>query len=267
MTLDNSTSTTETAGSSSEGPAVRLCSKCKTNPRQARGSWCTECRREAQRAYNTRTRPRPQEKSANCAVCGATMTWISGQGPDRVYCSVPCKRQADTAVQTERRRERVDPTLAAARSERHALREQGLRRCNTCVAVRPLEDFHRRGAGHQHRCIACTAEWGRDNIATAKLRSWRSHLKKRFNLTPEAWDALLISQAGRCWLCGDPMREPHVDHDHECCAGRSTCGGCIRGLACSVCNVSIGQYGEDADRMRRAAETLAQAQLRRSLAP
>ena len=243
-----------------------MCSKCQINPRAARGSWCTACRREAQRAYNTRTRRRPEIKTSNCIVCSAEITWTSGQGPDRVYCSTKCKRAADTAVQIERRREGQEPVVANERRQRQALREQGLRRCNKCETVKPLDAYHRRGVGHQHRCITCTAEWGRANVRTARLSSWRSHLKTRFGLTALQWDRMLFEQSGRCYLCEEPMLEPHVDHDHACCPGHRTCGECIRGLACQPCNVAIGNFDDDSDRMHLVADRLAarKAELRRA---
>ena len=122
------------------GVGVSLCTHCGKNPRAARGSWCQECRREAQREYNTKTRARPEVKHADCQVCGKGMEWLSGRGPNRVYCSTKCKRTADGTLQTVRRRRKVAPERRAVIAERAALANQGYRRCNTSDEVKRRQD-------------------------------------------------------------------------------------------------------------------------------
>jgi len=196
-----------------------------------------ECRREAQQEYNHRTRLRTEINRADCATCGKEMEWITG--PHRVYCSTRCKRQADGAIRVIRRRQEVSPERRELIAERNGLAVQGLRRCNTCHDVKPLDAFYRKGAGWQYRCIACSLEHGRLNVREARISSWGSHLRKRFGLSVEGWHAMLIEQSGRCAVCEVPMTEPHVDHDHACCDGFKTCGKCVRGLLCNDCNVRL----------------------------
>lgn len=68
----------------------------------------------------------------------------------------------------------------------------------------------------------------------------RSHLKTMYGITPERYEAILSTQGGVCAVCTQP--EPgghgrwHVDHDHGCCPGKRSCGECVRGLLCRVCN-------------------------------
>ena len=56
-------------------------------------------------------------------------------------------------------------------------------------------------------------------------------LKTAYNFTPEGWDALLISQGGRCGIC-PATTGLCVDHDHKT--------GKVRGLLCRRCNAGIG---------------------------
>ncbi len=34
----------------------------------------------------------------------------------------------------------------------------------------------------------------------------------------------------------------HVDHDHNCCNGTTTCGKCVRGIICPGCNMTVDKY-------------------------
>jgi hypothetical protein len=47
-----------------------------------------------------------------------------------------------------------------------------------------------------------------------------------------------------------------VDHDHDHCGGPHSCGACVRGLVCWVCNIILGQADHDADRLRSLADYL-----------
>ena len=93
---------------------------------------------------------------------------------------------------------------------------------------------------------------------------WR---QKLYGVSLERLTAMLAAQDGGCYLCGEPLdvtapRGVHVDHDHNCCRGSGSCGTCVRGLACENCNVGIGRFGDDPDRMRRVADNLEMANRR-----
>lgn len=70
---------------------------------------------------------------------------------------------------------------------------------------------------------------------------------RRVGLTPESYDAMLEMQGGVCAICrrtnstvnpknGMPIRMS-VDHDHTT--------GSVRGLLCSPCNTSLGNFNDD----------------------
>lgn len=66
----------------------------------------------------------------------------------------------------------------------------------------------------------------------------------RHHLTRPRVNAILRAQDDTCPLChslgGDSSMEGrswwHIDHDHTCCPGRTSCGRCVRGLLCRDCN-------------------------------
>ena len=156
-----------------------------------------------------------------------------------------------------------------------------MKRCIKCQEFKPLDQFYRMAGmrdGHRNDCKACNlaakAARYRANPEPARERTrlWRlanperyaetqarfrasdgkkisdrrSHLKRKYGLSLDEYDAMLARQGGGCGICG---REPsdrislHVDHDHR--TGR------IRGLLCFVCNSSLGDL-DDPDLLRAA---------------
>jgi len=154
-----------------------------------------------------------------------------------------------------------------------------MKRCKRCGETKPLDDFYKHSGcrdGVRPECKACNlAEKARrhvDNPQPARERTqrWReenperyaenqrrfrasgakaisnrrSHLKRKYGITLEEYDAKLAEQGGVCAIC---RREPrpdislHVDHDHA--------SGAIRGLLCFRCNVAIGLIAEDHDNL------------------
>lgn len=84
----------------------------------------------------------------------------------------------------------------------------------------------------------------------------RHHLKSKYGITPEQYDALLDAQQGVCAVCRRPETKHNqhgpcrlaVDHCHS--TGR------VRGLLCSECNTALGKLGDDPVRLRRALDYL-----------
>ncbi len=132
------------------------------------------------------------------------------------------------------------------------------RAAQTAGAVSP-EERRRQNAEYmrERRANDPGGEWVAKERERNRVHGRKYFLKYRFGLTLERWDALLISQSGRCYLCEDLLTSRiDVDHDHSCCPGSKTCGKCIRGLACQKCNQGVGQFGDDPDRMELVARNL-----------
>ena len=74
------------------------------------------------------------------------------------------------------------------------------------------------------------------------------HLKKLYGITPAQFDALLLSQNGKCAICKTDAPGGkgawHVDHCHHT--------GKVRGLLCHDCNTGIGKL-KDSPRLLRDA--------------
>lgn len=86
-----------------------------------------------------------------------------------------------------------------------------------------------------------------------------NYLRVRYDLTPEEYESLYISQDGKCMICQKPEKisskksgtrhSLSVDHDHQT--------GTIRGLLCGSCNRALGLFQDNPEILIRAATYLA----------
>lgn len=133
--------------------------------------------------------------------------------------------------------------------------------CNECLAAKPLAEFAPDLTGWQGRrriCRACYRAKQSARHAQRKsepaykaalvINRRRSDLSRKYGITEPEYLALLASQGNACAIC---CTQPNgqrlaVDHDHTT--------GKVRGLLCGHCNKALGLFGDDADRLRKAAE-------------
>lgn len=112
--------------------------------------------------------------------------------------------------------------------------------CRSCKRER------QRTVGNSEAARGYRARWRENNPNWHRVH----HLMRMYGLTPEQFDAMLITQSGRCAICNDPMQSPHVDHCHET--------GKVRALLCSLCNQGLGQFRDRIDILREAVRYLAE---------
>jgi hypothetical protein len=123
----------------------------------------------------------------------------------------------------------------------------GSKWCPDCDQVKPFEDFPATRAsatGRHTYCKPCHNARGRATLE--KVGGSRTyHLKRRYGIAAAEADAMLATQGGVCAICKvAPAR--HVDHDHAT--------GAVRALLCFNCNGGLGQFKDDPDVLRAAAE-------------
>lgn len=95
--------------------------------------------------------------------------------------------------------------------------------------------------------------WYAANPEKTKAAAHRARLK-RYGLTNEEFERMFADQAGGCAICGEPLvlntasnkrrSVLHVDHCHKT--------GLVRGLLCGNCNLGIGMFADDPDKLRAA---------------
>jgi hypothetical protein len=119
------------------------------------------------------------------------------------------------------------------------LSPQGIRGCRTCKETWAKE--HPQSV--EYRSAAC-ARWRKKNPEYHK-NHW---LMRKYGLTREDYDLMLLKQNNCCAICERLMSRPCVDHNHETDE--------IRELLCDQCNVAIGLVREDVLIAKRLAEYL-----------
>lgn len=97
---------------------------------------------------------------------------------------------------------------------------------------------------HKEEILAACKEKYKTEID--KHTEW--HIRNRYGITTEDYNAMFIHQQGRCAICGRHQSELNqrlcIDHSHK--------NGVVRGLLCRKCNAAIGLFGDNVELMKTA---------------
>jgi hypothetical protein len=122
-----------------------------------------------------------------------------------------------------------------------------VKRCPDCGKYKPLSEFPRNRRtknGFATYCKPCHNARGHESRKRLYGSSRHYHLKRRYGIGAKEVEELIREQGDVCAICDRPNPE-HVDHDHAT--------GQVRGVLCFNCNGGLGQFGDDAQRLYRAA--------------
>lgn len=221
-----------------------MCTKCDENPRPSNSPWCRDCRNKQAAEYRERTRPRRRTEERICALdgCDKTYVWESTH-PKQLYC---CKSHYMKARQRAQRVERPEPPA-------------GMLFCSRCKTLKSRSDFppSKQGNVRSGWCTPCGVEYGNlwaeenpDRRSASTRRSRAARLLRLYGAPIDDIGALIAQQDGRCKCCGnEPTRGFHIDHDHA----RHEAGlPSYRGLLCHGCNVGLGAFADDIERLKAA---------------
>ena len=125
-----------------------------------------------------------------------------------------------------------------------------------CYQELPLSSFskHSRSRdGLQNSCRECMASYRKKWESDPKNRR-RRKLRQKYGLTLEDYDKMMEAQNGKCKICGSSETKNKryeflpVDHCHTT--------GKVRGLLCDFCNVGLGRFEDDIERLENAIKYL-----------
>lgn len=160
-------------------------------------------------------------------------------------------------------------------SPRIGIRDRTEKLCPRCKQVKLIAEFRREGDGDNreapiwHYCRGCNRdecrERGQEKIKSGearlgykkryKTKRWEK-LLKQYGVTQKQYEAMEAAQNGLCAICRQPETIMYkdvlcrlvVDHDHKTDK--------IRGLLCRACNIALGNFRDDPERLRRAINYL-----------
>ena len=136
------------------------------------------------------------------------------------------------------------------------------KKCVGCEVEKPVSEFGSNGRGYyKSRCKPCynfqQAERREDPEVRKRLRNnWNEASKKYYSterrrnktleaygLTKDDYNTMYDEQGGVCAICRQDLKLV-VDHCHET--------GVVRGLLCNQCNIGLGAFCDNIDRMKTA---------------
>lgn len=97
-------------------------------------------------------------------------------------------------------------------------------------------NYYREWYRKNKESVKKSAKKWRDTHPESMLKTKRTqHLRRKYNMSLEDFEALWVAQKGLCAMCNAPMRRgrgAHVEHNHAT--------GKVRGLTHPKCNTIIG---------------------------
>jgi len=108
----------------------------------------------------------------------------------------------------------------------------------------------------RYKCRECHKQYCKDRRANnEKLRlkenedmTWRRRLRE-YGVTKEEFYAIFEKQGGKCAICLDAITDKDsMDHSHN--------KNKARGILCTGCNISLGQFEDNISTLKSAIEYL-----------
>lgn len=203
---------------------------------------CRSCGRTLPANEFNRNRTKTDGRTSRCKDCdrAAAAEWLRRHPPLRIVPTITEKTCAHCR--------RLLPRAAFSLDGRS---RDGLQLwCKECNRERNRETYRRSYDRDPEAWLARNRRWKEANPEQHAYVMRRSKLKK-YDMTPEEYEALLAVQGGVCGKCKKPpwkRRNLSVDHDHRTDQ--------VRGLLHTDCNTAIGLCGDDVEGVQEALDYL-----------
>lgn len=146
------------------------------------------------------------------------------------------------------------------------IEEEILKICTKCGNGKPLSEFgsdKRRKDGLRIWCKTCTRKDNLDRYhrqddekrARHRWAARKSQIRK-YGISVERYEEMWREQGGRCKICGDNIESHSPERHKVACIDHCHTTGAVRGLLCWHCNVGLGKFFDDVNRLSSAIEYL-----------
>lgn len=185
----------------------------------------------------------------------------------RTWC-IPCinKQNNDAYENSDRKSWEADDLRKKIKAS-----PEGFHYCKPCGVYKTVDNFYKAKEctnGLRPMCIECHSKDGAKRweevykgTERVRVRLRREGIKRTYNITLEDYDRMLEEQNFACAICSIHISELDkslcIDHDHKCCPGKDSCGNCIRGLLCNLCNTGLGMFRDSPELMNIATDYIA----------
>jgi endogenous inhibitor of DNA gyrase (YacG/DUF329 family) len=123
--------------------------------------------------------------------------------------------------------------------------------CERPYCTKPVPKQEGRGPAFRFCSAYCSRKnWRRLHPDFGDGIGRNIQLLRRYGITINEYDALLLAQNGVCAICGKPPTRRRLDIDHNHKTGQ------VRGLLCEGCNRHIGFIENNPDFIHKAANYL-----------
>ena len=129
-----------------------------------------------------------------------------------------------------------------------------MRQCTVCKIVRPNNEFYKHPTnvdGLFWRCTSCVKVENLGRYKKNPKKQNNREFEKKYKSPAGKKQELIAEQKGVCAICKQPFessRKTHQDHCHA--------SGMLRGVLCHNCNIGLGNFNDNIDRLQSAQEYL-----------
>lgn len=125
--------------------------------------------------------------------------------------------------------------------------DEGKKICSICGDIKEITEFGK-DKHNKYGVLSCCKDCRKNGLDKFETRNKQTYYRVTHVYGGSREDALRIIDSKVCEICGESFDNTakQIDHDHST--------NKVRGALCCKCNLSIGGFNDDIDKIKRAIE-------------